>query len=77
MNVIGARLKVLTSSDRSKVGRSGRVLLETANMLVIDSEGRTIRVEKSGAAFQLIDTGVVLTGSDLAGRLEDRWGRRA
>ena len=76
MNVIGERLKVLISSDPTKKGRTGRVLLESANTLVIDSAGREIRVEKSGSAFLLLDSGRVVQGSDLAGRLEDRWGRR-
>ena len=76
MSVIGERVRVLTSSDPTKVGRSGRVLLDTAKTLVIDSSGRAIRVEKSGAAFVLVDSGKVLTGSDISGRLEDRWGRR-
>jgi len=75
MNVIGERVKVLSSSDGTKVGRTGRVLLDTAKTLVIDSDGRSVRVEKSGAAFLLLDSGKVLTGSDIYGRLEDRLGR--
>ena len=76
MNVVGERLKVLTSTDPTKEGRVGRVLLESAKTLVIDSAGRSIRIEKSGSAFLLLGSGKVLTGSDIAGRLEDRWGRR-
>ena len=76
MNVVGERLKVLTSTDPTKEGRVGRVLLERAKTLVIDSAGRSIRIEKSGSAFLLLGSGKVLTGSDIAGRLEDRWGRR-
>jgi RNase P/RNase MRP subunit p29 len=75
MNVIGERVTVLSSSDGSKVGRTGRVLLDTAKTLLIDSGGRSIMVEKSGAAFLLLDSGKVLTGSDIYGRLEDRLGR--
>ena len=75
MNLIGERVKVLTSPDPSKEGRAGRVLLETAKTLLIDTGGRTIRLEKSGGAFLLLDSGKVLTGSDIDGRLEDRWGR--
>jgi len=75
MNVVGERLKVLSSSDHTKTGRTGRVLLETEKTLVMDSAGRTIRVEKSGSAFLLLDSGKVVTGSDIAGRLEDRWGK--
>lgn len=76
MNVIGERLTVLTSPDPTKTGRTGRVVLETANTIVIDSGGRSLRVEKAGTAFLLLDSRKVLTGSDIAGRLEDRWGRR-
>lgn len=76
MNVIGERLKVLSSTDPTKEGRVGRVVLDTAKTLVIDDGGRTVRVEKQGAAFLLMDSGEVLTGSDVAGRLEDRMRRR-
>jgi len=77
VNVIGETLTVLTSADPTKAGITGRVLLETLNTLVIDSGGRTLRVEKAGSAFMLVESGKVLTGSDIAGRLQDRWGRRA
>ena len=76
MNVIGETLTVLTSADPTKAGLTGRVLLETLNTLVIDTGGRNLRVEKAGAAFMLVNSGKVLTGSDIAGRLQDRWGRR-
>jgi len=76
VNVIGESLRVLTSSDPTKPGRSGRVLLDTANMLVLDEGGSTFRVEKAGAAFLIAGSGKVVTGSDIAGRLQDRVGRR-
>jgi len=76
VNVIGEKLKVLTSSDPTKSGRSGKVLLDTANTLLLEEEGRTFRVEKAGAAFQIVGSGKVVTGSDIAGRLQDRVGRR-
>ena len=76
MNVIGEKLTVLTSKDPSKLGKSGRVLLDTANTLLLDEGGRTLRVEKAGAAFLIMSSGVVVTGSDIAGRLQDRVGRR-
>lgn len=75
MNVIGERLTVLTSPDPTKTGMTGRVLLETLNTLLLDSAGRTLRVEKRGSAFMLMGSGEVLTGTDLAGRLQDRLGR--
>ncbi|HUH82848.1 MAG TPA: ribonuclease P protein subunit [Nitrososphaerales archaeon] len=77
MSVIGERVTVLSSTDGTKVGRTGRVLVDTEKTLLIDSAGRRIRVEKSGAAFLLLDSGRVLTGADIYGRLEDRLGRGA
>ena len=76
MNVVGERVRVLASSDPTKVGRGGLVLMDTAKTLVLDSSGSTFRVEKSGAAFLLLGSGEVVTGSDIAGRLEDRIGRK-
>jgi RNase P/RNase MRP subunit p29 len=77
VNVIGERLTVLASPDRTKKGRTGRVVLETAKTLVIDTGGRMLRIEKSGSSFMLLDKGMTITGSDIAGRLQDRLGRRA
>ncbi len=75
MNIIGQRLTVLTSRDPTKAGLTGKVMLETLNTLLLESGGRSLRIEKAGSAFMLVDTGVVLTGSDLTGRLQDRLGR--
>jgi RNase P/RNase MRP subunit p29 len=75
MNVIGQMLTILTSPDPSKTGRTGRVVIETAKTLILDSNGRSIRVAKSGSAFMLLPSRTVLTGADLEGRLQDRLGR--
>jgi len=77
VNVIGERLTVLTSPDPTKTGLTGRVVMETLNTLTLDTSGRTLRIEKQGSAFMLLNSGIVLTGMDLAGRLQDRLGRRA
>jgi RNase P/RNase MRP subunit p29 len=76
MNVIGERLTVLTSPDPTKTGKTGRVVLETERTLLLETGKRTIRVEKSGSAFMLLSSGKVLTEADIAGRLQDRLGRR-
>ncbi|MDG7011902.1 MAG: ribonuclease P protein subunit [Nitrososphaerota archaeon] len=74
MNLIGGMLTVLDSPDPTKVGMTGRVLLETANTLIIDSGGRPVTVEKEGAAF-ITGSGKRVTGAEIAGRLQDRLGR--
>jgi len=76
VNVVGEKLTVLTSRDPTKSGRHGIVILDTANTLLLDEGGRPLRVEKEGAAFMIAGSGKVITGSDIAGRLQDRVGRR-
>ena len=76
MNVVGKTVKVLTSPDPSIVGKTGLVLLETANTILIESGGRNLRLPKSSASFMLTHSGVVFSGSEIAGRLQDRLGRQ-
>ncbi len=74
MNVIGVNLTVLESTDPSKRGMSGVVLLETAKTVLISTNEGTKMVEKRGSVFQLSGSEKVITGADIPGRLEDRWG---
>ena len=75
MNLIGETVTILTSHDPTKTGKTGRVLLETANTLLLESDGRTFRVGKIDSTFKVIGTCRVVAGSDIAGRLQDRLGR--
>ncbi len=75
MNVVTRTLTIVSSTDPSKVGRKGTVLMESCNMLTLDVGGRKLAVEKKGSAFQVSGSREVLTGSDVAGRLEDRLGK--
>jgi RNase P/RNase MRP subunit p29 len=75
VNVIGKTLTVFSSTDPTKVGRSGRVVLETAKTLTLESGPKTLVVEKRGSVFSVSGSKTVLSGEDIAGRLEDRLGR--
>lgn len=77
MNVMGERLTILSSTDSTKRGRTGIVLLDTARTLVLDSNGMALRVEKEGSVFRVSSSDMIITGTDIAGRLEDRWGVRS
>ncbi|MDE1857764.1 MAG: ribonuclease P protein subunit [Thaumarchaeota archaeon] len=77
MNVIGEKIKVLTATDPTLVGRTGRIVLETANTLTLDALGKNLRVGKAGISFMLVGSGRIVTGTDIAGRLQDRLGRRS
>jgi len=76
MNVVGKKVTVLSSKDPTKQGRSGVVLLETANTLLLGENGKEVRVEKMGTAFMVQESREVVTGDDISGRLEDRLGRK-
>ncbi len=76
MNLVGERLTILESADKTKKDKSGTVVLETARTLLIESGNRRIRVEKEGTVFLLAGSGETVAGSKIKGRLEDRLGRR-
>ena len=70
--MIGEELTVTRSSDSSKIGMTGVVLMDTAKTLVLDSNGRKVRIEKAGNVFQIAGSKRVVSEQDIAGRLEDR-----
>ncbi len=72
MNIIGESVAILNASDPTVAGRSGRVVLETANTLLLRSEGETFRIQKKGTVLQLSGSKEVVAGEDIPGRLEDR-----
>lgn len=75
MNLIGSNVTVQSCTDPSKRGLSGRVVLETANMLLLDTGKKSVMIEKNGTV--LVKGSEVITGDEIAGRLEDRLRSRA
>ena len=74
-NLIGLKVKVLEHPDNQLIGLSGVVVLETRNTFLIRCiDGKLRRVLKVGYfEFQLPNgKSVVLEGSKLIGRLEER-----
>ncbi len=74
MNVIGSTVAVTKSTDPTKVGRTGTVVMETMKTLILSEGGRKIRIEKAGSTFRVEGIKAEVSGEELAGRLEDRWG---
>jgi RNase P/RNase MRP subunit p29 len=70
--IVGERVKVLNASDHTQVGVSGEVVLESANTIVIEDEGKMRRVPKNGTLLQLEGRREIVRGDELSGRLEDR-----
>ncbi len=72
MNLLGEVVRVEASTDPTKVGRTGKVVAETAKTLLLDAGRGTIMVEKAGAAFSVAGSPAVALGDDMIGRTEDR-----
>ena len=70
--VVGERVKVVDAADLGQVGIRGKVVLESANTIVIEDEGRLKRVQKIGTVLQLEGKREIIRGDELSGRLEDR-----
>ena len=76
MSLIGESVTIAGSTDPTKLGRTGLVVMETAKTLLIETGGRVARVEKHGAAFTVSGSGEVVLGDDISGKPEDRVGGR-
>lgn len=72
---IGLNAEVLNSSARELVGKKGRVVDETKNLLVIeDARGREIKIQKAACVFRFhADDGRLdVKGRKIAFRPEER-----
>ncbi len=74
--LIGLRTRVVFSPDPTQIGISGKVIDETANLLIIKTKnGRVKRIPKKGRVFEFFirESKVVkLSGKDILGRPEER-----
>lgn len=72
---IGSTLNIVESNDPTLVGRSGLVLDETKNTLVMLEKDRPVRIGKSSITFTLDNSDVVVQGALVGQRPEDRTNR--
>ena len=73
---IGSMMNVVESNDPTLVGRSGLVLDETKNTLVMLENDACVRIGKSSITFQLDNSDVVVQGALVGQRPEDRTNRK-
>ena len=73
--LIGLEAKVSGSTNPNQIGINGTIVDETKNMLIIYSEGSLKKVQKKGAAFNLLlpdETQIRVDGSVLVMQPEKR-----
>jgi RNase P/RNase MRP subunit p29 len=73
---IGSMMNIVESNDPTLVGRTGLVLDETKNTLVMLEKDSTIRIGKAGITFTLDNSDVVVQGALVGQRPEDRTNRK-
>ncbi len=73
---IGSTLNVVESSDSTLVGRSGVVLNETKNTLVLLDGDAQVTLGKAAIKFTIDGSDVVIRGALVGQRPEDRTHRK-
>lgn len=71
--LMGLDVEVVDAADPNQRGMHGRVVDETRNTLVLEGDGREVRIPKAGTTFRFaVDDGLLVTGDRLRYRPEDR-----
>ena len=73
---IGSMMNIVESNDPTLIGRSGLVLDETKNTLVMLEKDTSVRIGKSSINFTLDNSDVVVQGALVGQRPEDRTNRK-
>jgi len=70
---LGRLVKVFLSSDKSKIGISGKIIDETRNMIYIRTKEDIKKIPKKGSKFEIyIDKWEKVDGDRIIYRPEDR-----
>ena len=69
-------MNIVESNDPTLIGRTGLVLDETKNTLVMLEKDSQIRIGKAGIKFTLDNSDVVVQGALVGQRPEDRTNRK-
>jgi RNase P/RNase MRP subunit p29 len=77
MGIIGREVSVVSCPNVGMVGLKGVVALESLKTLTVRSPTRTVTLPKLGTVLKLADTGRIVLGDDMKGRIVDRLSRGA
>ena len=70
--LIGQEIVIVASTNESHVGVKGKIVDETRNTLVVQSEGKQKILHKNTIRFKLKGTEEVIDGKTINKRSEDR-----
>ena len=71
--LVGQKAVVEKSLDQSHVGVEGTIVDETRNTIVMEMDGRELRLQKKGTRLKvLVNGGITIDCSDIMFRPEDR-----
>ena len=71
-NWLGRKLHVIDSNDTTLIARQGMIVDETKNTITIQEDGRFVKLGKSSIKFTISDSDVVIDGTMVAQRPENR-----
>ena len=75
-NWLGKTLNVIKSNDETLVSRQGLVIDETKKTITIQEDGRLVKLGKSSIKFTINDSDVVIDGTLVGQRPENRTHRK-
>ena len=71
-NWLGRTLNVISSSDPTLTSRHGLVIDESKNTITIEEDGKFVKLGKSSIKFTISDSSVVIDGTKVGQRPENR-----
>ena len=75
-NWLGKTLNVIHSNDSTLVSKQGLVIDETKKTITIQEDGRLVKLGKSSIKFTISDSDVVIDGTLVGQRPENRTHRK-
>ena len=70
--LIGEKMEVAESKNKSNIGLTGTIVDETKMTLVVESHGKRRMLFKNNIIFKLIKNNKLICGSDILKRPEER-----
>jgi RNase P/RNase MRP subunit p29 len=75
-NWLGKNLNVISSLDNTLVGRQGMVIDESQKTITIKEDGKIVKLGKASIKFTITDSDVVIDGTMVGQRPENRVHRK-